>query len=1296
MAYQHEMGESEPPPTHDEQTELLRLIEHRLREQAKLPETPPPGTRKLNYLERKAIQTWIDTLRRDEHGRPEIGLPWREGEPHFCNNAEGSMNWLKGLQRRLKQSSPEEHATFQKVFLDWIKEKIIRIVPDDEAPPKQENFIPYFGVKREDKATSKMRPVMNAAAIFYGKSLNNALLSGPNLLKDVRVSLLRFSKHTIALVGDIKQMFLQIGMRREDRAFLRFHWVDPGGATKVCEFLRWPFGLTSSPSAACWIVQHHAEELKEKYPLAYGAVMNNMMMDDVLISVSTEDEAIELRRQLRDCLGEACMTICKWASNSNKLLAEVPEEDRAASIDFEGLDYSNKLHELAPIIKTLGMVWLSPEDLFTYNFAVPEDDGKPLTNRKMLSHFNGLYDPLGFVVPYQLKARRIFQASQKETLLWDAPVSESIKKDYAQWVSQLPLLKTIKKPRLLTRDYEAAKKSIIIFSDASKEGIGATGYLRCEYNDGHVDVHLCYSRAKLTPINRPTIPRLELEGCMMSLDIARIMLTAFDDLTWSDIYFWSDSQTALAWIYQESSNLILYVSNRISQIHDLTHPNQWRFVAGEDNPADLASRGGDPREIRDHATWFQGPDWLKKPQEEWPSQDKFPETEKVREGMRVHALHIDCDVDYMFPSEFSRLLEEAANAKPDYLEEEAAAAANSIQRKDVSPLDLGLLAANNSIYLERIEASGAKYRTMVNMVARVIHMGMRAMNTIDCKGYKNSLPYFDKKVKFGEVTPTGFHIAERILLRWLQAKHFKKELEYLRVHHRLPVDHRLASVHAGIAPDGLLRVMSRLRYVSEMKLDERANIILPFNSPITDAIMRDFHKRIVVHAGGRGTLASEFGTRFWLNRPGPKADEIIAACHVCRKRDIKPRQHDFAPLPDARVKTSGPSSLQVFRDIGIDLFGPYMVYPRRVPPEVPDPAAPQTSAVAAPPPVLPAPRKQGRPPKNAPKLLPPEPKKKGRPKKAECYSEKRWIMIFACMKIRAIHCEKLQDCTEEEILMALDRFCMTRGTPETIYCDRGSYFIGAENTLRCHWDRINEENPIVRKHFADIQWYFNPGCSPHYGGHYERLIGLVKKAMQPLYRPPNLTDSILHTVMIKAVNLVNSRPLAVRITPSAADPQPITPNHFLRGRFYRRLADIGEGGSFFRDWKYIQDLENKFFQGFLKGCVPLYNYDYSKDSTKIEFKKGDTVWLLKKSSPTHGNWPLVKVSEVETSRDGKIRTVHVMYEDKDVKTAIKDLALVVSEPEATTNIEGGIVVLPQFPEDKTLYESKPAGRKYIW
>lgn len=43
-------------------------------------------------------------------------------------------------------------------------------------------------------------------------------------------------------------------------------------------------------------------------------------------------------------------------------------------------------------------------------------------------------------------------------------------------------------------------------------------------------------------------------------------------------------------------------------------------MAGEENPADLASRGVCPSELNSCTLWWNGPHWLSKPEEYWPRQ----------------------------------------------------------------------------------------------------------------------------------------------------------------------------------------------------------------------------------------------------------------------------------------------------------------------------------------------------------------------------------------------------------------------------------------------------------------------------------------------------------------------------------------------------------------------------------------------------------------------------------------------------------------------------------------------------
>ena len=54
--------------------------------------------------------------------------------------------------------------------------------------------------------------------------------------------------------------------------------------------------------------------------------------------------------------------------------------------------------------------------------------------------------------------------------------------------------------------------------------------------------------------------------------------------------------------------------------------------------------------------------------------------------------------------------------------------------------------------------------------------------------------------------------------------------------------------------------------------------------------------------------------------------------------------------------------------------------------------------------------------------------------------------LFVCMANRACHLELVNDLSTDHFIMALKRF-FRRGTPQRIYSDNGSNFVGANNEL---------------------------------------------------------------------------------------------------------------------------------------------------------------------------------------------------------------------------------------------------------
>ena len=77
-----------------------------------------------------------------------------------------------------------------------------------------------------------------------------------------------------------------------------------------------------------------------------------------------------------------------------------------------------------------------------------------------------------------------------------------------------------------------------------------------------------------------------------------------------------------------------------------------------------------------------------------------------------------------------------------------------------------------------------------------------------------------------------------------------------------------------------------------------------------------------------------------------------------------------------------------------------------------------------------------------------------------------------------------------------------------------------------------------------LVWTFQLSTSPFWGGFFERLIGVVKKALAnwPLIR--RYSQEELITILCEVEALVNSRPITV----SNQSSSPLTPAHFLIGR----------------------------------------------------------------------------------------------------------------------------------------------------
>ena len=231
-----------------------------------------------------------EQLFRAEEGWYETGLPRRVNHPKLPDNKQGSLQRLENLTRRLQRKGLT--AAYDEVIQDQLKENIVEAAPIDAQ--EKEFYIPHKAVVRETATTTKLRTVYDAFARAspQAPSLNECLNPGPPLQNHLWDVLIRQRAYPVAVTGDIRQAFLQIRIRKDDRDALRFHWrSSEKEEIKTYRFTRALFGLTPSPFLLNGVLEAHLDTWEERLPDVVPDLRKGLYVDDLLTGGVTIKEA---------------------------------------------------------------------------------------------------------------------------------------------------------------------------------------------------------------------------------------------------------------------------------------------------------------------------------------------------------------------------------------------------------------------------------------------------------------------------------------------------------------------------------------------------------------------------------------------------------------------------------------------------------------------------------------------------------------------------------------------------------------------------------------------------------------------------------------------------------------------------------------------------------------------------------------------------------------------------------------------------------------------------------------------
>jgi hypothetical protein len=166
--------------------------------------------------EEEATRHFLETVSRGDDGRYIVELPWIDKATPIPDNKAIAVKRLQSATSKLKATVM--YQSYDIVFRDWMKEGIIEYATGDTSKC---HFLPHRPVFKLQSKTTPVRPVFDASC-KHGRnpSLNDLLQKGPNLIELIPSVLLRFRRHKVGVVSDVRKAFQMIEVKESDRDFL--------------------------------------------------------------------------------------------------------------------------------------------------------------------------------------------------------------------------------------------------------------------------------------------------------------------------------------------------------------------------------------------------------------------------------------------------------------------------------------------------------------------------------------------------------------------------------------------------------------------------------------------------------------------------------------------------------------------------------------------------------------------------------------------------------------------------------------------------------------------------------------------------------------------------------------------------------------------------------------------------------------------------------------------------------------------------------------------------------------------
>ena len=243
------------------------------------------------------------------------------------------------------------------------------------------------------------------------------------------------------------------------------------------------------------------------YPEAASVVNEKFNIDDYLDLFENVTHAIKISRDLVSLLKLGGFNLTKFVSNADEIASAMnPEDCETSSSTIK--EICNDAEQSSHVLE---LKCDHVKDTLVGSRDVDRSLDKAKTQRTVLSFVSSVFDPVGLVARYTIRAclllKHLWKISGQS---WDDDLPKDIRDKFLEWNSGLPLLGQLTIPRCYSTE-PVDQIELHMFGDSSQDNFCAVGFSRARLSSSHkTQIPFIFGKARVAPMKALSLVSFKL------------------------------------------------------------------------------------------------------------------------------------------------------------------------------------------------------------------------------------------------------------------------------------------------------------------------------------------------------------------------------------------------------------------------------------------------------------------------------------------------------------------------------------------------------------------------------------------------------------------------------------------------------------------------------------------------------------------------------------------------------------------------------------------------------------------